>query len=912
MNGNHVKRPALEHGLAASPKMAATLTCAACIALLFLHMGATAATADVAPLWEDDFETNLDPVSREPDGWEQLTGRWYPEYNQIVFPDTETTHSGKAAVRFKLLGGNMAMEHAAFLPITQGRTYCASGWIRTASLRKSVAYLSLELYDKKGFPLKHYACRSHPVEGTSDWVLAEARIERPAADAAFMRVRCNLEGGDISGSAWFDEIRVVEQTWIELDTSPTPCAEPTLANTGSIFKDAAPSEAKPQPIRAIVKLHGAEPGNHLVEIRCSDFMGSPVAQPILRQIRVDETGSHDLPVELELQKRGYARVDITVSKLGKDGVLVMTGSHRTSVGILDSWVLQRSKSTWIGSDINPYAQDAHDLVSLLKLAGVKRAVLRVWNEAMPPLDNALAAPELDTVLAACASAGIELIGGLGTPSLWARRATFSGQSADGQSLFLLGENVWRQPLVASLQRLKTHVSMWLFGAPGSTDLSTAPFASKLANVVRSVVQFPELGIPVSAVVETAHAPQPLRAADGFTFVTIHVTAGMSPDLLPDAISQWKEMASKQFVNVALLPVETGAAGSSAARQLSDMALRLGAVRAAGASQAFVTPLQDASCGLVDEFGKPTAAFYTLLVMNRALSNKTFDPRRIFSRNIDHMVFKGADESAVLLWRAQSDDSAGTIENQVSIGDEVRLLDLDGRMSEPKRKGSMTFVDVGDVPRLLVGLNPAFLDMQLSITIDPPAIDSVEGKQKVSIRVFNAFPSETVSSLNIRADFPQEWSVTRSTRTIPQLSAGAAAALTTEVSMPLREILGTKEIPITIQFVAGGKEFTGKVIRPLQVKCELTTNLQIERTRDGTVCGLVLSVRNLGERYVDVKCHVQAPDVPLREIPMRALAPASVRVQQIPLSIRPNTHGIIYVHVVEEGGRRLFLNDRIEY
>lgn len=887
-----------------------------CVAIL-LPGFSTIAPADVALLWEDDFETNLDPVSREPDGWEQLFGKGYPEYNQIIFPDNETVRSGNASVRFRLLGGNMAMEHMTFLPITPGRTYRACAWIRTAGLRKSVAYFSLQIYDKKGFPLGHYVYRSNPVEGTSDWVLAEVKIERPGPDAAFMRARCTVEGGDISGSAWFDHIRLFEQAWIELDTSPTPRLNPAMANSGNIFEDSAPAGIKPRPIRAIVKIRGAEAGDQLVEVRCSDFMGNPVAEPILQRIRVDKSGNHDLPVEIALMKRGYTRVEVSLFKKNKDGTHTITGSHRTSVGILDPWLLQFPKTTWLGSDINPYWHGARDLVSLMKLARMRRTRLRVWNEFMPPLDSAMASAELDAVLAACASAGIEPIGELGTPSVWARRATFSAQDRGGQSLFLLDESVWRQPLATTLGRLKTHVSKWLLGTPGVADFSrnplTATASSKLADTVKSIIRFPELGVPVSADASAGSAMPPLSASDGFAFVTVHIPPNLPPELIPAAISQFDRSASKRYVNIALQPIiEPATAGPKVPQQLSDMARRLAAVRAAGVSEAFITPMTDESRGLVDEFGKPTAAFYTLLVMNRTLSNKTFDPRQIFSRNVAHMIFRGTDESVILFWRAPTAAANAPSNIPVGFGTEARVLTLDGHLAELKRERDLAFVKVDEIPQFIVGINPAFLDTQLSVAIEPPAIECAEGIQRVAILVSNAFPDESISNVDIRVDFPQEWTVTHSMRTIPHLPPGGVGSLASEVSIPPREVLGTKEIPITIHFMVNGKKYAARVIRPLRLKSELETSLELERTKDGTVSALVLSLRNVGHRFVDAKCYVQAPGVPEREIPMRALAPASVRVRRIPLSIRPNTHGTIYVHVVEEGGRRLFLNDRIEY
>ncbi|MDQ7779815.1 MAG: hypothetical protein RDV41_08905, partial [Planctomycetota bacterium] len=466
----------------------------------------------------------------------------------------------------------------------------------------------------------------------------------------------------------------------------------------------------------------------------------------------------------------------------------------------------------------------------------------------------------------------------------------------------------------TLERLKTHVNKWLFGAPHAADSNIQSLSpqilERLDDAVRSAIRFPELGVPRS-VLSTSQAAAPrVDQPSAFGFRVVQVPGATPPAGLISMLNPFLAAPGKTYPSLSLQPIPMHKDKWAAVRaQVGSLAKQLAALRAVGVDCVFVSPMQNEVVGLVDEYGHPTAAFYAMLVMNRILGGKTYDARPVFGREVAHMVFHGATESAVLFWQAEG-SGASPLRVPVSLDGDVRVLQLDGSELKLSEDGGTRYAEVSDVPCVLLGVQSSFLQMQLSTVFAPLTINCAEGRQRVQLEVTNTFTGSTVETLDIRIMFPPEWSVTRTMRTVVQLAPGNTATLVTEIAMPLRETLGDKEIEIDLCAYVRGAKYVGRVVRKLTVASEIDTALEFDKDPAGNVTALSIRVDNIGERHIDAKVYVQIPGMPEREIAVRSLAPRSFRVAKVPVSSQADPQGEVTVHLVEEGGRRLFLNDRI--
>jgi poly-gamma-glutamate capsule biosynthesis protein CapA/YwtB (metallophosphatase superfamily) len=121
--------------------------------------------------------------------------------------------------------GNVTTLLDRHLPASDSLSYGITGWMKTENA--TAATFAVRFYDSR-YTWNQLATESagEPVSGTTDWTWYGADFQAPDG-AAFFNVRCSLDPPDAGdGSAWFDDLRVIEwQPWQPLD-GPLPIAYP--------------------------------------------------------------------------------------------------------------------------------------------------------------------------------------------------------------------------------------------------------------------------------------------------------------------------------------------------------------------------------------------------------------------------------------------------------------------------------------------------------------------------------------------------------------------------------------------------------------------------------------------------------------------------------------------------------------
>lgn len=130
-------------------------------------------------------------------GWERIP------WGQPATVDATVSHSGQRSLRVTGHGGY----HTTLVPYPGGRVRI-SGWLKTLDVVRGTpsyhrAALQLISYDAERKSLGHLDIAL--VDGTHDWTFHE-RAALLSREVKFVAVHCHFWGGEVRGTAWFDDV----------------------------------------------------------------------------------------------------------------------------------------------------------------------------------------------------------------------------------------------------------------------------------------------------------------------------------------------------------------------------------------------------------------------------------------------------------------------------------------------------------------------------------------------------------------------------------------------------------------------------------------------------------------------------------------------------------------------------------
>jgi hypothetical protein len=168
----------------------------------------------------------------------------YPSWNASEL-DYTVSHSGDGSVRLPVKGGSTSLLlEPGVLPIFENADYLITGWVRTEKLASAGASIAARYISSSGKPLWKTTVRSTPVRTDGEWTQVEIELPGDATGAAFIQIELlvlqpeqateplNPEAivdektlerrklavwrQDFEGTAWFDDIAIVQLPRVEL------------------------------------------------------------------------------------------------------------------------------------------------------------------------------------------------------------------------------------------------------------------------------------------------------------------------------------------------------------------------------------------------------------------------------------------------------------------------------------------------------------------------------------------------------------------------------------------------------------------------------------------------------------------------------------------------------------------------
>ncbi len=803
--------------------------------LLILTLALPALAGDFVDGFEDDLNTD-----GLPDGWRRYSdNRTHPVYNPIeLVEDAAHVREGHRAIRLATMDRNVSLVSAVPSPVLSAvdprKGYSFSVWAMTEGLTASRAFATIEWLDRLGAPLVPPRKQKTDVTAARTWTLLDARFESVPKEARFVRFGLHVEGSDLSGSAWFDDLIWREEIRIRVAN---------LDRKGFVVHEG-------QAARIEASCEDLEPGEYELALWAHEYDGRDVPLSLEegeeRVLRVGSAGDRQgqpagarHPVHVGGLRDFQARYRIEgmptgflelVFSLRREGEEVA----RRRVGFFsppDAFLSPLLQSDW-GVELKP--ETDLDIVDRLGEIHLGRARVLLWDGS-PEREAELArSGAADDLLYRLTQAGTTISGSLATPPV---DLLSEGGSALGMGQFLAGSQAsWAPALENEFKRYRESIREWRLGGTGGREFEGRLGLDGLVKPIGELLarDLPNVGVTLPLPISDAkNGVAQLATAQTLRGIDFYLPGDTDPDAAKTLLDEVKLFPEAASVTIGLGELVTGDAGASFPEQAGALWRLAGLATHRRIRRLSVSELVSSRAGLFDLDGTPTPLQGAYWMAHNALAAKDpldMEGRRAIwyresekepERGIEQLVFRRGDRTVVLAWLA---DGGAAIDVPLHLGHDVKALRVDGRVLPlvPGEDG-VKRVTLGREPVLLYDIDQRLFDTLRTLTFDPPVVFSESSPQKVLLRFTNKF-LVPLAIKDLAIDYPEHWKDSR--LTWEEVPPGGEAKLEVPLWVPESQNLGVVEFGVVLS-IRAGKDYDGlQAGLHMEVKSESGAKLEL--------------------------------------------------------------------------------------
>ena len=816
--------------------------------LLILTLALPAVAGDYVDGFEDDL--NADGL---PDGWYRYSdNRSHPLYNPIeLVEDAANVREAKHAVHLATHGGNVALVSAVPSPLLSRvdprKGYSFSVWAKTEGLTASRAFATIQWLDRLGAPLAQPQ-KTDAIGGTRAWTLLDTRFESVPSEARFVRFGLHIEGSDLSGSAWFDDLAWREEIRIRIAD---------LERRGFVVREG-------QAARIEATCEDLEVGEYELTLSAHEYDGRDVPlsleEGVERVLRVGagEDGQGQLAgarhavhvggsrgfqarYRIEGMSTGYLELVFSLRRDGEDVA-------RRRVGFFvppDAFLVPPLGSEW-GVELKP--ETDLEIVDRLAALRLGRARVLLWMGSPEREAELGRSGATDELLYRLTRSDLSVSGSLTTPPA---ESLPEGTSSSGMAQFLSGSQAsWGPLLQATFSRYRETIQEWRLGGTDDRGFEGRQGLDNLARPIGEMLakSLPNVGMTVPLPIGDAkNGVAQLATAKTLRGIDFYLPGDLDLEkakVLLDEVALRPEAGS---VTIGLGELATGEGSQSFPEQASALWRLAGLATHRKIRRLSVTPLLSYRAGLFDLEGTPTplqGALWTLHNALAAMEPLDMKGQRAIAyprskgepeREIEQLVFRSGDRTVVLAWLV---DGGPAIDVPLHLGHDVKALRVDGRVLPlaPGEDG-VRRVALAREPVLLYDIDGCLFDTLRTFKFDPPVVFSESSPQKVLLRFTNHFlKALTIKDLAIV--YPEHWEA--STLTWKEVPPGGEAELEVPLLVPESQNLGMVRFQVVLS-IRAGKDYDG-LQADLQMHVESESNAKLDVVPSWTAKALEVLVR----------------------------------------------------------------------
>ncbi len=740
--------------------------------------------------------------------WRRLAADGFPPYLEGRF-DAQVGRSAVPSFRLDLDGGSIAYRYEGRdISVRSDSDYLVVAWVRTQGLDSARAYLTAVYLDRRGDEIPGTVQRSRLVGGTPGadaWQPISVGLPGGVAHARYIgttlwltqakehdrsaRPVTRIEFEDVRGSAWFDDLTVFRLPRVQL----RPAVE------GNLFVD-------PEPVELLAEVHDPDGLRLEAMLRVRDMEGRLVVETpveVLPQAGPPQQrstgpqrialswldiGAYDAELLVTTADASLVRRTLRFARAGPRmggpaargrgfGVELTTVAEelfapqqRLLAQLSPEWV---KLPVWnledaVGSDGNPDRAIDHYVESVAAMQATPVGVMAARKNVTAVSDAARSAPG-------------NAVGMTGGTDVAASRPAFGRELLPDLPDLLSGDPATWQPLIAAnWSRYAGLIPVWQLGGDADGDLTDHPRLPdglmRLRQEMLPILRDPRLA--VSGGVLSSAFP------NGIDYRSVRVPTTIPPDDFEAELTPLLKAGPPAWLTLELLPES----GYQRVPRLADLAKRLAQaafVQPAGISVAAPWSTQIGEGGA---FAEPSEDYLVFRTLADLLGGSTPVARMTLDGTISCLVFDHHGTAVLFAW----DDRAPPYgrEHLLSLGQEIRMVDLWGRQTAPAQVGSSHLLTVGPTPVLITGAVTWLLNFRREFLMEDPLIEANVEIRRHMLRFRNTFP-QPVSGM-VRLVAPPDWDI-RPNRIPFMLQPGEVHRVELDLRFPLNAEAGVTPI-----------------------------------------------------------------------------------------------------------------------
>jgi hypothetical protein len=472
----------------------------------------------------------------------------------------------------------------------------------------------------------------------------------------------------------------------------------------------------------------------------------------------------------------------------------------------------------------------------------------VWFEP----DDTAAADSASSLAFRIQDHGVQPVGLLDEPPKSTRehyRLRERGET--GVMAYFHDPEIWRSQLDALMSRMTFRLRKWQLGADDDYSLQGRSDLANKVNEIASGLQ--GFGQPLEVAIPWPWMDEP-PVVSGESWRAINRSIGR-----PLAASELDAMLDFEVQDpptsprttrqgktwMAIDPLPRGQYNRD--DRIIDLILRMATIRGHAVEAAFVASPMSPEYALVTPNGHPDELLLpwrtTSLLLGRA---RNIGSLRLRSES-NNIVFRGDQVSVLLIWA----DSPRT--EQIFMGDDVYQVDVWGRRSAVPTEdidGRLVHrIDVGTLPKFIVGIDPALAEFRMSVSVDQKRIDALLGRdQPISVRYANPVSQPLNGRISLLT--PSSWRVEPNNQSW-NLNPSKASASEFSVVLGNNATIGKFELPIDFSFATTPPTMI-RVYRELSVGPE-GFDLVVTTRLIGDQLQVKVQMTNKTDRYANFDC-----------------------------------------------------------
>jgi hypothetical protein len=191
----------------------------------------------------------------------------------------------------------------------------------------------------------------------------------------------------------------------------------------------------------------------------------------------------------------------------------------------------------------------------------------------------------------------------------------------------------------------------------------------------------------------------------------------------------------------------------------------------------------------------------------------------------------------------------------SLGKQVQLIDIWGRVQTPRQRDFEQVIDVGPLPTFITGIHEGIARTQMSFAFTEPRLPSLFGKPyRTSFKATNHFPQGVGGAITLQ--LPKDWR-----RTIPAINLKLAAGeeLLREFDFPMSYDASNGKHLIRVDFdIQADERYQFSIHRQIEIGLgDIEINIATHLTPEGVLVVRQEMVNNT-DQVVDFKCYLSTP------------------------------------------------------